>query len=237
MTDQLYLLPIEETLKTSWDKTSGSKSTFWTAIIIIIAVMIGISGVVYALTNLAPKAGPLFNLIFQVVGYLLQMGLIYIGIKRAQDLPISFGMVFQAFDSGLALKLIALYILQILLFLIPILLIFVSVFLFTASNGMALLGALAFIAGLIGAFCLAVRLGLSMAFVLDANAGPWNAIKYSFRATRCNFWRLVFITLIQSLIILVSAIPFGIGLIWTIPFALINYGMIYRKLATNNLVN
>lgn len=235
MTDQTYQLPIEETLRSSWDKVSGAKSAFWTAFIIALVIMLAVSGLVYALSNAAPKIQPVFNLILQVVGYLIEMGIIYMGIKRAQDLPIAFGLIFHAFEGKLALKLILLYILQVIVFLIPILLIIASVFLFAISGAMAILGSIFFIAGFLGMIYLAVRLGLSMAFVLDTDAGPWNAIKLSYRATHRNFWNLFFITLLQSLIIFISAIPFGLGLIWTIPFAFINYGMVYKKLATNNL--
>jgi len=234
MTNPHYQLPIEETLKTAWHKVSGSKSTFWIAIIIVFFIMFALG----AISALLPKQiGAIFNIAIQIVSYLLQMGLIYIGIKRAQDLPLSFGLMFRAFNGGIALKLIGLYFLQAIILFIPVLCCIIGLFLTatTSQSYNTLLAIILFSIGILSSFYLGIRLMLSMAFVIDTETGPVNAVRLSFQATQCNFWHLLLIMLIQSLIIIVSAIPLGIGLIWTLPFALINYGVIYKSLTTNNL--
>ena len=79
-------------------------------------------------------------------------------------------------------------------------------------------------------FYLAMRLYLAKGIVLDQQVGPWAAIKKSFRATKYNVWRLIGLTLLNAIILLVSVIPLGIGLIWSLPYLFINYGMVYRRL-------
>jgi len=241
MTDLSYSLSIEETIKTAWNKVSGAKGTIWAALIILFAVALGLGLVNVMLSAMLPKVGPVFNVVFQVLIYLLDMGILYIGIKRAMDMPISYGLVFHAFSNGLPVKIILLYILQILICFIPVLLMLASAFTYDMeqASGQTFLfmslSILLFVAGLLGTIYITIRLMLSMGFVLDKQMSPINAIKSSFRATQCNFWNIFFIFLLQSLIIAISAIPLGIGLIWTIPFSLINYGVIYKNLSTNNL--
>src|SRR5205085_143591 len=91
--------------------------------------------------------------------------------------------------------------------------------------GWALLTIIAF-----AAFYLLVRLMLSIAFVLEQNVNPWRAIVLSFHATRCNFWRLFGWYIAIWIIMMISIIPLGIGLIWTLPLIYISYGMIYKTL-------
>lgn len=237
MIGQEYKLPIEETLKTAWEKVSGSKSTFWIALIITFAVLISMAGVLAAIAMLIPGITPLFQFISQLIGYIFEMGLIYMGIKRSQNLPINFAMIFYPLNLDLLLKLVGLYLLQFLIFLVPIIVIVASLFFYPISAGMLGLGILLTLIGSLGIIYLAIRMVLAMAFILDTNAGPWNAIKLSFRATHCNFWRLLFIIVLQSVIIAISVIPLGIGLIWTLPWAFINYGVFYKKLADNNMGN
>jgi uncharacterized membrane protein len=75
-----------------------------------------------------------------------------------------------------------------------------------------------------------IRISLSIGFVLDKEISPWNAIKLSFKATANHFWRLIAILILVNIIVLASSIPAGLGLIWTLPLAVICYGMIYKRL-------
>jgi len=241
MTDTDYQLSIEDTLKTAWSKVSGSKGTFWAAILISFIIMIGAVIAQGILSSLMPAIKIVFQILANIINFLVTVGLIYIGIMRAKDLPISYEMLFRAFRKTLSLKIICVYILQILIFMIPMLIMFAGVILFPilhASMDQAfappLISSIIFIFGLLAMFYLAIRLILSMGYVLDRESGPLEAIKLSFMHTKSNFWNILFITIIQSLFVVISAIPLGIGLIWTIPFALINYGVIYSRLSANH---
>ena len=95
MTDNNYLLPVWDLVGYSWKKVSGSKGTFWAFIGICILIMLGF----LLVQKLAHPISHLIIFIGQIISYLLQMGLIYLGIRRAQDLPISYPMGFRAFEK------------------------------------------------------------------------------------------------------------------------------------------
>jgi uncharacterized membrane protein len=136
------------------------------------------------------------------------------------------------------LKLIGLYILQFIILIIPAVIAggCVGIASGAESAGRYLLmlpmGLLAIIAGLATIY-LSLRLLMGMGLVLDRGATPWHAVKMSFRATRSNVWPLIGIILAELGILIVSAIPLGIGLIWTLPFVWVVYGTVYKRLSVN----
>src|SRR5438477_89442 len=67
--------------------------------------------------SITPGLGGFINFIGEIVLFLVQMGILYIGIQRALDLPITYTQMWRGFRSDMALKLIGLYILQILILL------------------------------------------------------------------------------------------------------------------------
>lgn len=248
-----YQLPILDTINSSWLRVSGSKKTFWAALLIGFAISIGF-GLLQKLTQHMGILNTIINIADQLIMFLIQLGIIYLGIQRALDAPINYNMMFSAFNKEIALKGIGLYFLQAII-LLPffILTVVAIVFLFRGIVTVDEAQKLHFITNfsvsaviathpvaliiLLFAVCagiyISVRLSLGMALVVDQHAGPLNAIALSFKATQSNFWNLFFISLLVFLIILISMIPLGIGLIWSLPFAYINYGMIYRRLLTN----
>lgn len=225
-------LPVWDTINSAWTKVSGSKSTFWGAIGIVAAIMFGI-GILEGMTEKWWAIAGLLQIIGNVVGYFLQLGLVYIGITRAKDIPINYQMVFNTFDLQLALRVIGLYILQTLLFIIPVAVGGAGVFIYAMGGIMGALGAILVVVSIIGSIVLAIRLSLAIAFVLDAASAPLEAIKKSLSATDNNFWSLLGIYLLQFIILIVSMIPAGIGLIWSLPLVLICYGLIYKQLRVN----
>lgn len=226
-------LPVWDTINASWAKTYGSKATFWAGIGILAVIMFSL-GILEGITSKSVGFSGLIQIISNILGYFMQLGLIYIGITRAKDLPINYKMMFFTFDLQLALYLIGLYILQALIFMIPVLICAAGVFIYMMGNTFAtLLGILLIIASIIVTLVLAVRLSLTMAFVLDAASAPVAAIKKSLAATDGNFWNVAGVFLLQMIIFIVSIIPLGLGLIWSIPFSLITYGMVYKTLRNN----
>lgn len=239
MTELTYSIPVWETIGKAWDKIKGTKGSVWGAIGLIILIMLGLIICGSIIQGIFPFLKSLVGLILQLVNFLFEMGLLYIGIKRAFDLPISYRLVFRSFETPVALRVIGLYILQILIFIPFTLLFFIplivqSVFDYPFSSApIVLLYLVCYVIGIIGVIYFVIRLLVAMAFVLDKLSNPWEAIVKSFEATRGNFWNLLFLTIIEILILMISAIPLGIGLIWTLPFALILYGIIYKELSVN----
>ena len=233
MTDNVYHIPVVDTISTAWDKVSGSKKTFWGALLLFFVVMI-VLGFIAGFLEESKFVSNAIQVIANVVGYFLQMGLLYIGIRRALDLPIEYKQMFRAFEGYIAIKIVLLYILQILIFL-PAIFFMIAVSMLSAfmpGVGASLPIILLAIGG-IALIYLSVRMIISNALVLDKATSPWQAIVTSFRATRCNFWACFALVILQTLIIFVSAIPLGIGLIWTLPLTFICYGTIYKRLMVN----
>ncbi len=236
MSDNMVQLPVIETVKTAWAKVSGAKASIW-AILIIVILLQGVIGYL----NSKIKSGELgfFAILITIVATIFQLlfswGLMYMGIQRAQDLPIQYGMVRYVFNLMLFFKMLGVYILQGLIVGLPaVILYFLTVAVGGYDGSFAkILQTLVYLADIVvGVFLvfIGIRMFLSKGIVIMQQIGPWTAIKMSFAATRGNVWRLIGLWWLNILIVIVSAIPFFLGLIWTLPFALINYGVVYRKL-------
>jgi hypothetical protein len=219
MANTPYLLPVEDTIRSSWGKVKGSKASFWAALAISILISIGFGLITGVLSNISEFLSNLVGLIGQFINTLISMG-----ILRAKNAPINFKQMFYAFNKSLAIKVILLYLLQMLIFL-PLVLIFIFVPMMvfgtaigdTLSSGFSLgnfMLASWIVLGILVGIYLMLRLLLSMGFILDKGVGPWSAIKMSFTASKNNELRLFAIVAFQILAIIIGAIPFGIGLIW-----------------------
>jgi hypothetical protein len=238
-----YLLPIGDTVSSAWDKVKGSKKTFWAAIGITVLIGFAIGFISGLLSNYSDIAAGIVNFIGQVVTTLLQMGLLYLGILRGRDAPINFKMMFRAFETPIILRIIGVYIIQFLIFLpVSIIFVFLPIIVYGGEIGNVLSSGLTlsnflliawFVIGALVAIFITLRLMLSMGFVVDQGVNSWSAVKKSFKATRCNELRLLGILVFQIVMIILGVIPLLIGLIWTLPFVLIIYGVTYRKLLAN----
>lgn len=226
-------LNVIETVKTAWHKVSGSKKIFWAGLGLIILIRL----ILIALDKGSDYTGPgiialfiaLVSLAIIIIQTLLYWGLIYIGARRALDQPIQFDNYRYTFDFFLFLKMIGLYILTVLIMIIPFILIFIPL-IFKDSHIIQLISPLFYLVGALLLIYLAVRLYLIKVLVVFKKMNPWTAIKLSFNATKGNVWRLIGLMLINLGILIVSIIPLGIGLIWSIPYLMINYGVVYKKL-------
>lgn len=236
MTEPSYLLPVWETISIAWEKVKGTKASIWAALILIFLIIGGLAILSVTAKHFLPSLSVAIDIITQVISFLLQMGMLYIGIQRAFDLPVSYTQMFRALQPAIAIRLIGVYLLETLL-LIPFMAISFGgygILVYTQSSSIIISAILMFI-GFIGIFYLAFRLSLCIAFVLDKGSNPWQAIKQSYASTRSNIWRIVAVLIIETIILIISVIPLGIGLIWSLPFAAILYGVVYKNLMLNNL--
>lgn len=227
MLDTGYRLPVIDTIKSSWRLVHGSKSTFMLALLYVFLILFGIGIAQGIFKIITPLSEPVFKLIAQLIGFLMQMGIVYIGLQRAENKPIDASQVFYCFDIKIAAYLIIGTLLQALLYLPGIALLQAA----TASSGVLsiLLNTVGVIA-IIVAIYIGFRISLFIFFILDQTLNPWESLKKSFTITHHNVLRLAMIYLLSIIILTISAIPLGIGLIWTIPMMSIIYGMVYKNL-------
>jgi len=235
MTENTYSLPVMETVKTAWAKVSGVKGSIWAilGIVFVAQLIVGFIG------GLGARGGAI-DIIFSIIGSLIQImagaSLIYIGIRRAQDMPVQYKMVKEVLTGRIILFLILLYILQVVIFIPAGILLGIGIWLAhmqaEPSLGMQLIGALFCLAASLIFIFLAIRMWLAYGTVVDKKLNPWEAIKLSFKATKGNVWNLIGIYFMNVLIVLGCAITVGIGLIWGLPWLFILYGEAYKRLTT-----
>lgn len=231
MSDFSYKIPVADTLSEAWGKVSGAKATVWAALLIIFATAIIFAVVANIFSTVSPTAENIIKFIGQILIVYFQAGLIYIGIERAFEKPITYKQIFKPLHSPYWWRYILLYILQMLCFIIPIAILIGAGFIENQT-----LSALVGLAGIILTIFIAVRISFSIGFLLDQNHLPLQALKASYQVTSGNVWRIIAIMLAQWIIVLISIIPLGIGLIWTLPFCVTVFGVVYKRLVAN-LVN
>jgi len=228
MTHSAYKIPVWDTITTAWHKVHGSKKTFWAAIGVMFLIIIGIAilqGIASFIGGKVPAN--IISGIGNAFLTILEFGFIFMGIYRAANLPINYKQLFLALNWQIIFYLIGLYVIKFLIYIPVAIVIAIGTMLMPSMLPISmLLFIIAFIAGLI----ISVRLIIALPLVLDQRMKPWDAIKTSFEKTRHNFWHIIGIFFLQVCIIAISMIPLGIGLIWTIPFSLINFGLVYRRL-------
>lgn len=228
MANNTYKLPVIDSISTSWSKVSGFKGSVWAAFGIILLTILGLGIIQSILSNISIILGVLASLLVNIIAMLLQIGLQYLGLERAADKPVTYRLIFKTLDFSLGFKIICVLFLQTLIMIIPTVL--AGVLIAIQMNGLGI--AIEVIATSVIIY-ITLCLHLATAFVLDKNAGAIEAIKLSFRATRGNILRLIGFWLLMLCIFLISILPLGIGLIWTLPMAFAGYGIVYKRLSSN----
>nr|MDA3868631.1 hypothetical protein [Gammaproteobacteria bacterium] len=58
----------------------------------------------------------------------------------------------------------------------------------------------------------------------------WQALETSRKAITRRWFSVFALFIILSIIVFISAIPLGLGLIWTMPLMIIAFGVLYRNM-------
>ncbi len=127
-----------------------------------------------------------------------------IGIRRAADQPISFNDIFSHFGRTVPLVITAI---------VSMLLIYLGMFLL-----------------IIPGMYLAIAYMLAIPLVVERGLTPWQALEASRKAITQHWFKVFGLFLLLGLITAISAIPLGIGLVWTIPLFVIAMGVLYRTI-------
>ncbi len=195
---------IGEVLTEAWKLKDGFKSTYWGAILVY-SVIVGITS---GGSKLIGEDASLTLLLWQLITSLLTLplvaGLLMIAIRRSVGIPTRTAMVFDY--SPKTIPIFLLYLLMVVLILFGfVLLVLPGVY-------------------LVFAYMLAVPL------LVDKNMGIWEALETSRKAITPCWFRTFALCIVSSIIMAVSAIPLGIGLIWTLPFVGLIMAIVYRNI-------
>ncbi len=208
-----YDFSIGAVLSEAWEKTNGLKGSFWAAgailfaVILILGVVLG-GGSAFLAGQGDASSGMLMGLAIQLVMiavmYPFMAGIVMLGIERSVDLPLSYKSVFTYFAYTLPLLGVAVL--------------------------MSVLVIIGFILLIIPGIYLSLAYMFAVPLVVEKNLGIWDAMETSRKAVTSHWFKLFFLFFIMMIILMVSALPFGIGLIWTYPMMVAMMGVMYRDI-------
>lgn len=207
-----YELNPVELIKRAWANLKGLKTTFWLASLAYAAIYIAVTFLLALLVgnSIDPETGA-FNLTAfiaeMLVGFImapLTLGIFMIALKFSVGAKIEVGEIFKHFD-----KLIPLFLTYLLLYIM-------------VGLGLVLL--------IIPGIYLMIALGMAVPLVVEKKMGPWEAITISRKAITHKWFAMFGFGLLTMLVILVAAIPLGIGLIWAFPLMALAWATLYRDM-------
>ncbi len=203
-------------IKISWQMTRGVKRSLWAGIIIMFLMLFALGiGVVYLLAYFGARTTTLaitwLNLLSQLFIAALSItflaGLIHITIRRSAGRPFSWRLVFSGFSRLGSIV--------------------------TAGLLMLLLVVGGFFLLVLPGVYLAIGYSLTLPLIVDRGVGPWEAMEMSRRAVHQKWWPIFGAYLLMYLVCFLSMVPFGIGLLWTVPMFFMLTGVTYRLLFGN----
>ncbi len=198
-----YNFEIGDIMREAWALTHGMKGTFWGVAVILYGIYVAvlIPGALLFRNSIVLRTG--FNIGAGAIAPVLFIGLVAMGLRRAAGLPIDFSTGFGSFGkAGTAL---------------------------IAGIINTLLTYTGFLLLLIPGIYLAVGYCMSLPLIVDRDMSPWQALETSRKAVTKRWFKYFGLLFVVGLVVFLSAIPLGIGLIWTGPWALNVIGVVYRR--------
>lgn len=209
-----YDFNIGDLLSESWNLVKGTKGiiiggflVFYVVMMIATFILGAVVGIFSALSEsmMAAIIGQiLVSLLASALSYPFMAGINMVGIRRAAGQPISFNEIFNHFGRIVPLIITAL-VMMVLVYLGMILLILPGIY-------------------------LAVAYMLAIPLVVERGLSPWQALEASRKAISQHWFKVFGLFLVLGLITMVSAIPLGIGLVWSIPLFVVAMGVLYRTI-------
>ena len=205
--------PIISVIKDVWEETKGAKASIWAAIAVIYFVMLLLEAATSFLmsspgleqtTNSGLGFGSVIQLLISAVSAIFTAGLLYIGVKKAAGNGISWKMIFSGFSFAPQIVL--------------------------ATALQAIFVAIGLLLLVLPGLYLAVGYGVTLPLIMDRGMSAWEAMEASRKAIHKVWWKVTGAIILMGLIQFISAIPFGIGLIWTVPMFIILVGVVYHRL-------
>ena len=204
---------VGELIKEAWQKTKGAKGAIWAALIVMYGIVFAVSfGGMFALQGTATQTDPntamgisaALQLVSTWLSTLFTGGIMLIGVRRALEQRLSWKMVFAGFAKVFSIT--------------------ISIILQT------ILIVIGFVLLVLTGIYLTIGYTLTLPLILDKGLGPWEAMEASRKAIHKKWWTVLGLYLVMLLLYAVSAIPLGLGFIWTIPMFFVLIGVLYVRL-------
>jgi len=204
--EDTYNFSITGLLKEGFNRTNGVKLHFVGAIIIyvIIALIVGAVLEVIFPQDASPVNSYISSILSAPVTVPIMVGITLLGIKQARDEELNIPSIFNYFNM-----------------VIPITLAYIA---------MLILLTIGFMLLIIPGLYLAVSYSFAYPLIVDKKLGIWEAMELSRKTITKQWFKFFGLGLVSTIALLISAIPLGVGLIWTIPMVYISYGLLYHHL-------
>ncbi|MFN2366607.1 MAG: hypothetical protein ABR523_09140 [Desulfurivibrionaceae bacterium] len=193
----------------AWSRTSGTKGPVWAAILLALLAAAAFSIAVTSISSII-GGGPLAaglegaaRLTISIAGYPFMAGLLLLAIRRSVGLPINYKLAFSCFR--LMLPIVIAYILT------------------------SILTFIGFFLLVIPGIYLSVAYALVIPLIIDKEMSPWQAMEASRKGVQRHWFKVFGLYIVMSIICFISAIPMGLGLIWTVPMFFMVNGILYRE--------
>ena len=197
-----YDFSISGVIKEGFKKSYGYKWMFFAAVFLYALLEIGLNLIfTFILTSDYQDMVGLLVLPFTLP---MLTGIIILGINRVREKPVNIKQILDYYP--LILTLLGAYFLVLLLTII----------------GFVLL--------VLPGIYLSVAYVFTLSLVADKGLGVWEAMELSRKTVTHRWWKFLGLSIAVTLILIVSMIPLGIGLIWSVPMTYITYGLMYHRL-------
>lgn len=209
-----YEFSIGDVLKEGWQKTKGAKwaihlAFFWYLLVIIaVAVLMQLAMVTVISKlpdpNIVIAVSVVQQIVLNIIVLPIVMGIFLLGVKRSVDAPLESTSIFDYFSKTVSIFL-------------TVLLIYIMVI-------------IGFILLVVPGIYLSLAYFMALPLVVEKGLSPWQAMEVSRKAITKRWFSFFFFGLLIGIIVFISMIPLGIGMIWTLPLMLICYGILYRNM-------
>lgn len=198
-----YKFEIGDVMREAWKMTSGMKGAFWGGAALLYLAYMAFIVVGGLLFKGSQSLGMVFNIVLGAVAPVLFIGIVSMGVRRAAGMRIAFETAFGSFGRA-APAFIAGLLSSLLIYVGLILLIVPGIY-------------------------LAVGYCMTMPLIVDRSLPPWKALETSRKAVTKRWFPFFGLLLAVGLVVFISALPLGIGLIWSLPWAINVVGVVYRR--------
>lgn len=213
-----YTLDFSDVLSEAWATTKGIKryilGSFILIYILVMAVMLVVGGIFGGLLmgSEPASAHPMVFIVSQLVTQLvftaimipLMAGIFMMCLTHLKGEQVTFGLLFGYTHKFLPLL--------------------------GAAILMNIMVTLGFVLLIIPGIYLMIAYLLAIPLVIDKDLGPWEALEVSRKAITKNWFTFFGLYIVMTLILFLSLIPFGLGIIWTLPMFAMMVAVLYRNL-------
>lgn len=204
-----YDFSVSELISEAWGMVNGNKLPIFIAIVLagILGTIVSYIGkIISALVAFIPMLSIVMDIVFGAASSIFAIGVIIVVLKLANREKVDAASDFCQFTK----------------YWVPILIL---------SIVMSIIVAIGFTLLIIPGIYLAVAYSLSYwILVIHPNASFWDILEASRKIVTRRWFKFFILSLVLGLILFISAIPIGIGLIWTLPLCNFAYALIFKKI-------